>query len=119
MKDSFDPQGVMNPGKIVRAPKFDERSLFRYPPEYKVRDFEPVLDWSAYPGVIGGFQGAAEQCNNNGACRKSEGGAMCPSYRATRDEQHVTRGRANTLAAGACRASWARAPSPATPCWRP
>jgi len=97
VKDSFDPQGVMNPGKIVRAPKFDERSLFRYPPEYKVRDFEPVLDWSAYPGVIGGFQGAAEQCNNNGACRKSEGGAMCPSYRATRDEQHVTRGRANTL----------------------
>ncbi len=97
VKDSFDPQGVMNPGKIVRSPKFDERSLFRYPPEYKVRDFEPVLDWSAYPGVIGGFQGAAEQCNNNGACRKSEGGAMCPSYRATRDEQHVTRGRANTL----------------------
>jgi FAD/FMN-containing dehydrogenase/Fe-S oxidoreductase len=97
VKDSFDPQGVMNPGKIVRAPKFDERSLFRYPPEYKVRDFEPVLDWSAYPGVIGGFQGAAEQCNNNGACRKSEGGAMCPSYRATRDEQHVTRGRANSL----------------------
>jgi FAD/FMN-containing dehydrogenase/Fe-S oxidoreductase len=97
VKDSFDPKGVMNPGKIVRAPKFDERSLFRYPPEYKVRDFEPVLDWSAYPGVIGGFQGAAEQCNNNGACRKSEGGAMCPSYRATRDEQHVTRGRANTL----------------------
>ena len=97
VKDSFDPQGVMNPGKIVRSPKFDERSLFRYPPEYKVRDFEPVLDWSAYPGVIGGFQGAAEQCNNNGACRKSEGGAMCPSYRATRDEQHVTRGRANSL----------------------
>jgi FAD/FMN-containing dehydrogenase/Fe-S oxidoreductase len=97
VKDSFDPQGTMNPGKIVRAPKFDERSLFRYPPEYKVRDFEPVLDWSAYPGMIGGFQGAAEQCNNNGACRKSEGGAMCPSYRATRDEQHVTRGRANTL----------------------
>src|SRR6201996_6254525 len=97
VKDTFDPKGLMNPGKIVRAPKFDERSLFRYPPEYKVRDFEPVLDWSAYPGVIGGFQGAAEQCNNNGACRKSEGGAMCPSYRATRDEQHVTRGRANSL----------------------
>ena len=97
VKDSFDPQGVMNPGKIVRAPKFDERGLFRYPPGYTVRDFEPVLDWSDYPGVIGGFQGAAEQCNNNGACRKSEGGAMCPSYRATRDEQHVTRGRANSL----------------------
>jgi FAD/FMN-containing dehydrogenase/Fe-S oxidoreductase len=97
VKETFDPQGVMNPGKIVDAPKFDERELFRYAPDYTVQDFTPALDWSDYPGVIGGFQGAAEQCNNNGACRKSEGGAMCPSYRATRDEQHVTRGRANTL----------------------
>ena len=97
VKDVFDPQGLMNPGKIVRAPKFDERSLFRYAPGYTVRDFKPVLDWSGYPGVIEGFQGAAEQCNNNGACRKLEGGAMCPSFRATRDEQHVTRGRANSL----------------------
>jgi len=97
VKEVFDPQGLMNPGKIVRAPKFDERSLFRYAPDYQVRDFEPALDWSDYPGAIGGFQGAAEQCNNNGACRKLEGGAMCPSYRATRDEQHVTRGRANSL----------------------
>ncbi|HEX3755690.1 MAG TPA: FAD-linked oxidase C-terminal domain-containing protein [Rhizomicrobium sp.] len=97
VKDVFDPQGVMNPGKIVRAPKFDERDLFRYAPEYKVRNFTPALDWSEYPGAVGGLQGAAEQCNNNGACRKLEGGAMCPSYRATRDEQHVTRGRANTL----------------------
>jgi len=97
VKDTFDPGGVMNPGKIVRSPKFDERDLFRYAPDYVVRDFTPALDWSDYPGVIGGFQGAAEQCNNNGACRKSEGGAMCPSYRVTRDEQHVTRGRANSL----------------------
>ncbi|HEX2762117.1 MAG TPA: FAD-binding and (Fe-S)-binding domain-containing protein, partial [Rhizomicrobium sp.] len=97
VKDTLDPKGVMNPGKIVRSPKFDERDLFRYAPGYKVRDFTPALDWSDYPGVIGGFQGAAEQCNNNGACRKSEGGAMCPSYRVTRDEQHVTRGRANSL----------------------
>lgn len=97
VKDTFDPQGVMNPGKIVRSPKFDSRDLFRYAPDYQVRDFTPALDWSDYPGAIGGFQGAAEQCNNNGACRKSEGGAMCPSYRVTRDEQHVTRGRANTL----------------------
>jgi FAD/FMN-containing dehydrogenase/Fe-S oxidoreductase len=97
VKDIFDPKGLMNPGKIVRAPKFDERSLFRYAPDYKVHDFKPVLDWSDYPGAVGGFQGAAEQCNNNGACRKAEGGAMCPSYRATRDEQHVTRGRANSL----------------------
>jgi len=97
VKDTFDPAGMMNPGKIVRSPNFDERDLFRYAPDYAVRDFTPALDWSDYPGVIGGFQGAAEQCNNNGACRKSEGGAMCPSYRVTRDEQHVTRGRANSL----------------------
>jgi FAD/FMN-containing dehydrogenase/Fe-S oxidoreductase len=97
VKDLFDPSGIMNPGKIVRAPRFDDRSLLRYPPGYAVRDFAPQLDWSAYPGSIRGLQGAVEMCNNNGACRKLEGGAMCPSYRATRDEQHVTRGRANTL----------------------
>jgi Fe-S oxidoreductase len=56
-----------------------------------------VLDWSSYPGAGGGFQGAVEMCNNNGACRKLEGGVMCPSYRATRNEKDVTRGRANTL----------------------
>jgi Fe-S oxidoreductase len=56
-----------------------------------------ALDWSAYPGAGGGFQGAVEMCNNNGACRKLEGGVMCPSYRATRNEKDVTRGRANTL----------------------
>jgi Fe-S oxidoreductase len=55
------------------------------------------LDWSAYPGSGGGFQGAVEMCNNNGACRKMAGGVMCPSYRVTRDERDVTRGRANTL----------------------
>jgi Fe-S oxidoreductase len=56
-----------------------------------------VLDWSAYPGAGGGFQGAIEMCNNNGACRALAGGVMCPSYRVTRDERDVTRGRANTL----------------------
>jgi FAD/FMN-containing dehydrogenase/Fe-S oxidoreductase len=97
VKDAFDPAGLMNPGKIVRAPKFDERTLFRYPPGYRAIPLRPVLDWSDYPGGAGGFAGAAEMCNNNGACRKLEGGAMCPSFRVTRDEQHVTRGRANTL----------------------
>jgi Fe-S oxidoreductase len=56
-----------------------------------------VLDWSAYSGAGGGFQGAVEMCNNNGACRKSAGGVMCPSYMVTRNERDVTRGRANTL----------------------
>jgi Fe-S oxidoreductase len=55
------------------------------------------LDWSAYSGSGGGFQGAVEMCNNNGACRALAGGVMCPSYRVTREERDVTRGRANTL----------------------
>ena len=97
VKDRFDPNGLYNPGKVVRAPKFDDRSLFRYKPDYRGLDIKTELDWSAYPGAGGGFQGAVEMCNNNGACRKLVGGAMCPSYRATRDERDVTRGRANTL----------------------
>jgi FAD/FMN-containing dehydrogenase/Fe-S oxidoreductase len=97
IKDIFDPKNILNPGKIVRAPRFDDRNLLRYAPGYEVRDFQPRLDWSGYPGAVGGLQGAVEMCNNNGACRKLEGGAMCPSYRVTRDERHVTRGRANTL----------------------
>src|SRR6202011_6084128 len=60
-------------------------------------ELKTALDWSAYPGAGGGFQGAVEMCNNNGACRKLEGGVMCPSYRTTRNEKDVTRGRANTL----------------------
>ena len=97
VKDRFDPRGFYNPGKIVRAPKFDDRSLLRYPPGYRGEDIATVLDWSAFPGSGGGFQGAVEMCNNNGACRALAGGVMCPSYRVTRDEQHVTRGRANAL----------------------
>lgn len=97
IKDKFDPKGLMNPGKIVRSPKFDESSLFRFHPAYAPVNFKPVLDWSDYPGSPGGILGAAEMCNNNGACRKLNGGAMCPSYRVTRNERDVTRGRANTL----------------------
>jgi FAD/FMN-containing dehydrogenase len=97
VKDRFDPEGLHNPGKIVRAPKFDDRSLLRYAPGYGAEEFQTELDWSLYPGAGGGFQGAVEMCNNNGACRKSVGDVMCPSYRVTRDERDVTRGRANTL----------------------
>lgn len=97
VKHRFDPDGVLNPGKIVDAPKMDDRSLFRFKPDYRVGELKTKLDWSAYPGAGGGFQGAVEMCNNNGACRKLEGGVMCPSYRATRNEKDVTRGRANTL----------------------
>ena len=97
VKDRFDPTGLFNPGKIVRAPKFDDRTNFRFGPGYRGVPFKAALDWSAYPGAGGGFQGAVEMCNNNGACRALAGGVMCPSYRVTRDEKDVTRGRANTL----------------------
>ncbi|HEY6702706.1 MAG TPA: FAD-linked oxidase C-terminal domain-containing protein [Xanthobacteraceae bacterium] len=97
VKQRFDPKGLYNPGKIVRAPKFDDRRLLRYAPDYRAENIRTSLDWSAYPGVGDGFQGAVEMCNNNGACRVLTGGVMCPSYRITRDERDVTRGRANTL----------------------
>src|SRR5580704_8253002 len=93
VKDAFDPEGLFNPGKIVRAPKMDDRSLFRFKPDYRPSPIATALDWSEW----GGLSAAAEMCNNNGACRKSDPGVMCPSYRATGDEQHLTRGRANTL----------------------
>ena len=93
IKSAFDPQGLMNPGKIVDPPRMDDRTLFRYPPGYATETFETALDWSEW----GGFAPAVEMCNNNGACRKRDGGVMCPSYRATGDEAHVTRGRANAL----------------------
>jgi Fe-S oxidoreductase len=93
IKDLFDPKGLMNPGKIVRPSKQDDRSLFRYQPGYKTISIKTVLDWSEH----GGLDKAVEMCNNNGHCRKFDAGTMCPSYRATRDEQHLTRGRANTL----------------------
>jgi FAD/FMN-containing dehydrogenase/Fe-S oxidoreductase len=97
VKDLFDRGGLFNPGKIVRAPRFDDRAYFRYGPDYHGEPLHTRLDWSAYPGSGGGFQGAIEMCNNNGACRALAGGVMCPSYRVTRDERDLTRGRANTL----------------------
>ncbi len=97
VKDRFDPKGLFNPGKIVRAPTFDDRSNFRYGPGYRADEIKTHLDWSAYPGAGNGFQGAVEMCNNNGACRAMAGGVMCPSYRVTREERDVTRGRANSL----------------------
>lgn len=97
VKERFDPDDRLNPGRIVHPPKMDDRTLMRYGPGYGALDHAPALDWSAWPGAMGGLQGAVEMCNNNGACRKTAGGAMCPSYRVTREERDVTRGRANTL----------------------
>jgi FAD/FMN-containing dehydrogenase/Fe-S oxidoreductase len=93
VKDAFDPTGLFNPGKIVRAPRMDDRSLFRFKPDYKVPPLATTLDWSEW----GGFSSAVEMCNNNGACRKANVGVMCPSYRVTGEEKHLTRGRANSL----------------------
>ncbi len=94
VKDAFDPRGMMNPGKIVGAPRMDDRELFRYGPGYPRRvELPTVSDWSE----DGGFAQAVEACNNNGACRKMEPGVMCPSYRVTREERDSTRGRANVL----------------------
>jgi len=93
VKRTFDPAGLMNPGKIVDPPRMDDRTLFRYPPGYAARPLPVVLDWTAEGGLLT----AVERCNDNGACRKSDPGVMCPSFRATADERHSTRGRANAF----------------------
>ena len=93
IKGWLDPLGLMNPGKIVAPPKMDDRSLFRFKPGYQASMPAMALDWSEW----GGMDKAVEMCNNNGHCRKFDAGTMCPSFRATNDEQHLTRGRANTL----------------------
>jgi FAD/FMN-containing dehydrogenase/Fe-S oxidoreductase len=91
VKQLFDPRNVLNPGKIVEAPPMTENlrdaALPPAPP------FRTRLDFS----VTGGMRGAADRCMNIGLCRKSTTGAMCPSYIATREEEHATRGRANAL----------------------
>jgi Fe-S oxidoreductase len=98
VKSWFDPRGLMNPGKIVNPPKQDDRSLFRFKPGYSVANIRTGLDWREWgDDPASGLASAVEMCNNNGHCRKFDAGTMCPSYRITRDEQHVTRGRANTL----------------------
>ena len=119
IKQHMDPAGLFNPGKIIDTPRMDDVSLFRFPPErapqpYRRIPIQTALDWSAWnvqvdaltqvsgaPGsggdATGGLAMAVEMCNNNGHCRKFDSGTMCPSYRVTQDEQHLTRGRANTL----------------------
>ena len=114
IKNYLDPLNLLSPQRIVNAPKMDDTQLMRFPPGYKVIPIKTALDWSAWnvqndpvtektsaPGSGGdaaqGFAKAVEMCNNNGHCRKFDAGTMCPSYRVTRDEKHLTRGRANTL----------------------
>ncbi|MFZ9665571.1 MAG: FAD-linked oxidase C-terminal domain-containing protein, partial [Limnohabitans sp.] len=113
IKQWMDPIGLYSPSRMIDPPKMDDERLFRFPSTYRVIPIETALDWSAWnvtadpvtetvsaPGTGGdpaqGFAKAVEMCNNNGHCRKFDAGTMCPSYRVTRDEQHLTRGRANT-----------------------
>jgi Fe-S oxidoreductase len=90
VKQTFDPLGILNPGKIVDAPPLT--SNLRYGPAYMTPDVPTRFDFSA----DGGLTRAAELCAGVGECRKMRGG-MCPSYQATREERHCTRGRANAL----------------------
>jgi FAD/FMN-containing dehydrogenase/Fe-S oxidoreductase len=93
LKQVFDPDNRMNPGNLVASPGITEH--LRYGPQYTT--WQPVtrLDFTDQ----GGFAAAIEMCNGVGVCRKTLEGTMCPSYMATRDEEHSTRGRANALRA--------------------
>jgi len=95
IKATFDPHGLMNPGKVVDVGPLDDLATLRYGPDYAVPYELPAtrFDWSR----DGGFAAAVEMCNGAGVCRKENVGVMCPSYMATRDEMHSTRGRANML----------------------
>src|SRR5215213_5860710 len=92
LKRAADPHNILNPGKIIDAPKMDTN--LRYGPDYQVRIWETNLSFAHH----GGMDVAIEQCNGQGVCRKDTG-VMCPSYQATREEMHSTRGRANLLRA--------------------
>ena len=91
IKRTFDPHGIFNPGKIVGAPPLT--SNLRYGAGYKTPNPPTYFDYSEY----GGMGGAVEMCSGLGVCRKTLDGTMCPSYMATREEAHSTRGRANVL----------------------
>jgi FAD/FMN-containing dehydrogenase/Fe-S oxidoreductase len=91
VKRAFDPKGIMNPGKVVDCPPMTEN--LRIGPGYRAASFQTGFSFTRE----GGFDAAIEQCNGQGACRKVGAGTMCPSFMATRDEEHSTRGRANAL----------------------
>jgi len=93
IKKVFDPEGIMNPGKIIDAYHITQN--LRYTPERSEPEIETLFDFSDSQGILR----AAEKCNGSGDCRKPEaaGGTMCPSYRVTKDEKDSTRGRANAL----------------------
>ena len=91
LKRTFDPDGLLNPGKIVDAAPLT--ASLRFGPGYSTSEPATFFDYSDH----GGWAGAVEMCSGLGACRKTLDGTMCPSYMATREEAHSTRGRANVL----------------------
>jgi FAD/FMN-containing dehydrogenase/Fe-S oxidoreductase len=91
IKRTFDPEGIFNPGKIVDSPPITEN--LRFGAGYVSPNPRTFFDYSEY----GGMGGAVEMCSGLGVCRKTLEGTMCPSYMATREETHTTRGRANVL----------------------
>ena len=96
LKELFDPHGLMNPGKIIDAASLTDATLLRYGDHYQPANVATHYRFHEHHGL----QLAVEQCNGVGACRKINAGTMCPSYMATRDEIHSTRGRANALRMG-------------------
>lgn len=99
IKKAFDPDNLLNPGKVVNPPRMDDESLMRYGSNY-ITPYAPIETAFNFAGTDG-FSGAVELCNGAGVCRGLEPntGIMCPSFRATRDEKYSTRGRANALRA--------------------
>ncbi len=93
VKAIFDPRNLLNPGKVVNAPAMTEN--LRYGVAYRAAQIHTHYDFTRE----GGFARAVEMCSGMGICRKTLEGTMCPSYMATRDEEHSTRGRANALRA--------------------
>ena len=93
VKRTFDPAGILNPGMITGAAPMTDN--LRYGASYKARQIKTHLDWSPDEGL----DQAIEMCNGAGVCRKTDTGTMCPSFMATREEEHSTRGRANALRA--------------------
>jgi FAD/FMN-containing dehydrogenase/Fe-S oxidoreductase len=93
VKRAFDPENLMNPGKIVDAPAMTES--LRISPEYQTWEPRTTLNFTEQ----GGFARAVEMCSGMAECRKKLDGTMCPSYMVTLDEEHSTRGRANALRA--------------------
>jgi Fe-S oxidoreductase len=91
VKQLFDPANLMNPGKIIDAQPIDQN--LRYGATYQDQPFETVFKYKN----DGSFANAVHTCTGVGECRKVQGGTMCPSFKATREEEHSTRGRANAL----------------------